>query len=210
MAGGRIKNQAKDLIKDFEDIVYPDFGTLRSNLDDRSYLVLELGMGKGGFISEYASRNQDSFFVGVESKEERVLSASKKVKEKGIGNVVFCCSNFFKDIEDYDGLKVDELWINFPDPWPKKRHIKRRFINERTVELIFSLLKEDGKLFFRTDWDGLFEFTLEVLRDFNCEIEFETNDLYSTDFEPKITTEFEQKFLKNGENINLLVAKNEK
>jgi len=167
-------------------------------------LVVEFAMGRGKFITELAGLFPEKNFIGIEVKTDRIYSGIKHVEMGDLTNCIFINIDI-KDVElFFTKRKIDELWINFPDPWPKKKHTKRRLISENFHKLYKNIISKDAKINLKTDSDMLFEFTKEVLENINAKILIETKDLYETDFPIKIISEYEGKFLKQGKTTNFL------
>ena len=175
--------------------------------DSSRKLFVELGTGKGDFITQIAERNPQINFVGLEVEATVVLAAARKVHEKNLRNVrlfVFDVSNI---AELFAQHTVDRLYINFCDPWPKKRHAKRRLTYIKFLELYRKILVQDGEIFFKTDNRGLFDFSLEQFALAGMEVRDVTNDLHANEPPENIRTEYETKFSAQGVPINFCVAR---
>ena len=175
--------------------------------DSSRKLFVELGTGKGDFITQIAERNPQINFVGLEVEATVVLAAARKVHEKNLRNVrlfVFDVSNI---AELFAQHTVDRLYINFCDPWPKKRHAKRRLTYIKFLELYRKILVPDGEIFFKTDNRGLFDFSLEQFALAGMEVRDVTNDLHANEPPENIRTEYETKFSAQGVPINFCVAR---
>jgi len=119
----------------------------------------------------------------------------------------------WQDIERIDLLLdssdiVDRIYINFCNPWPKKSQKKKRLTHTRQLMKYKKFLKQGGEIWFKTDDDGLFEETLEYLKEADFTVEYITYDLHDSGFEPNYTTEHELMFLQQGSKIKFLIAKN--
>ena len=175
--------------------------------DSSRKLFVELGTGKGDFITQIAERNPQINFVGLEVEATVVLAAARKVHEKNLRNVrlfVFDVSNI---AELFAQHTVDRLYINFCDPWPKKRHAKRRLTYIKFLELYRKILAPDGEIFFKTDNRGLFDFSLEQFELAGMDVRDVTNDLHANEPPENIRTEYETKFSAQGVPINFCVAR---
>ena len=175
--------------------------------DSSRKLFVELGTGKGDFITQIAERNPQINFIGLEVEATVVLAAARKVREKNLSNVrlvVFDVQNIAEIFSDHE---VDRLYINFCDPWPKKRHAKRRLTHERFLELYRKILAPDGEIFFKTDNRGLFDFSLEQFAAAGMIVRDVTNDLHANEPPENIRTEYENKFSAAGVPINFCVAR---
>ena len=170
-------------------------------------LHVELGTGKGDFITQIAERNPQINFIGLEVEATCVLAAARKVREKNLSNVrliVFDVSNIAEIFSEHE---VDRLYINFCDPWPKKRHAKRRLTNIKFLEQYKKILKVGGEIFFKTDNRALFDYSLEQFALAGLEVHDVTNDLHSSEPPENIRTEYENKFSEQGVPINFCVVK---
>ena len=175
-------------------------------------IFLEIGCGKGTFISNLAFNNQDKNFIAIDM-IEAMLGLSKRNIEakynKNPDNLLLIRANAERildvfAIED----KIDGIYINFCNPWPKEKHKKRRLTHTRQLENYKKILNKDAKIFFKTDDDELFTDSLEYFKDCNFEIEKITYDLHNENiFEENIITEHEEMFSSQGIKIKALIAK---
>lgn len=166
-------------------------------------IYLEIGCGKGQFIYSYASHNPDKNYIAIEGQENVVLRALEKAEAGGLKNLrIFI--DFVQDIKDYfEEGELAGIYLNFSDPWPKARHAKRRLTYHKRLVNYKEIIGEDGCIEFKTDNEGLFEFTLEEIQLGEFEIVEMSRDLHSSDYDAKnITTEYEDKFRNGGKNIN--------
>ena len=170
--------------------------------DTTRELHVELGTGKGDFITQIAERNPQINFIGLEVEATCVLAAARKIREHNLSNVrliVFDVSNI---AEIFAAHSVDRLYINFCDPWPKKRHAKRRLTYVKFLELYKTILKPGGEIYFKTDNRGLFDFSLEQFALAGLNVRDVTNDLHANEPVDNIRTEYENKFSAAGVPIN--------
>ncbi len=155
---------------------------------------VELGIGRGQFITRLAQKNPEIGYIGVEIKEEILLKAVEKAVENQLDNIVFVWYDI-NNIEDvFDVGEFNRFYINFCDPWPKKRWAKRRLTHRRFLEKYKSFLKEHGELYFKTDNERLFEFSLNELSDCDFKLKNIVFDLHRFSSNENITTEYEDKF----------------
>lgn len=171
-------------------------------------VTLELGCGRGEYTVNLAKAFPAKNFIGVDIKGERIWKGSTLAEENNLKNVAFLrtpillIENFFLPGE------VDEIWITFPDPRPKKRDIKRRLTSPRYLELYKKIIKPGSFIRLKTDNTGLFDFTLETLQsrtDIDS-LKF-TDDLYASELRPEcfdIKTKYEEQFAALGEKIKYL------
>ena len=175
--------------------------------DPARELYIELGTGKGDFITQTAERNPQINFIGLEVEATCVLAAARKVREKNLQNVRLIVFDVENIAELFAEHEVDRLYINFCDPWPKKRHAKRRLTHIRFLELYRKILKPDGEIYFKTDNRGLFDFSLEQFALAGLSVRDVTNDLHADEPPDNIRTEYENKFSEQGVPINFCVVK---
>ncbi len=171
-------------------------------------IEIEIGMGKGQFIIEMARRNPDVNFIGIEKFSSVLVRALEKMeKEPEITNLRFIrmdaeiAPNVFAEDE------VANIYLNFSDPWPKDRHAKRRLTSKQFFARYDKFLAKDGRVIFKTDNRGLFDFSLEQVPEAGWVLEGHTFDLANSSYaEGNVMTEYEAKFTALGQPINKLVA----
>lgn len=181
---------------------------------------LELGMGKGKFITEMSERYPDINFIGIEKSATIVLKAIDNLiaRENACApellltaypNLRFMCL----DIENLDKIflenSIDKIYLNFSDPWPKKRHESRRLTHHKFLSIYEKLLKANSIIEFKTDNKNLFDFSLDQIINSNFDLSEFTYDLHNDAKlnEGNIMTEYEAKFSKLGNKICKLIAK---
>lgn len=170
-------------------------------------LHVELGTGKGDFIAQIAERCPQTDFVGLEVEKTCVLAAARKIREKNLKNVRLIVFDINNIAEIFSPHEIDRIYINFCDPWPKKRHAKRRLTNFRFLEMYRTILKPDGEIFFKTDNRPLFDYSLEQFAAENMILRDVTNNLHENEPPDNIRTEYETKFSAAGVKINFCVAR---
>ena len=126
-------------------------------------LVLELGMGTGDFLVSRAAQDAQLFFLGVETKKDRVVKAHRKASGQKLNNIAFLQAPV-DSLMAYRLPQVEKIFLFFPDPWPKERHMKRRLTAPEFLRMYELLLHHHGELVFKTDQQQLFEYTKETLR----------------------------------------------
>ncbi len=202
----RKKPHTDEKLKLFEDFVtVGEVEPIKKDLTRE--LFVELGTGMGDFITQIAEQNPQVNFIGLEVEKTCVLSAARKVREKNLGNVRLIVFDVENIAEIFSEHEVDRLYINFCDPWPKKRHAKRRLTHERFLEKYKKILKVGGEIFFKTDNRGLFDFSLEQFAAAGLEVHDVTNNLHENEPPDNIRTEYENKFGAAGVPINFCVAR---
>ena len=175
------------------------------NFDDMNKpLHIEIGMGKGNFILNMALNNPDINFIGIEKYSSVASVAIKKMNDYNLPNLKVIISDVV-NLEELLKNKVDVIYLNFSDPWPKDRHAKRRLTYKSFLELYDKFFKDKCVIFQKTDNDNLFEFSLNSLKEYGYNIDEISYDLHSTDI-PNVVTEYEEKFSKDGIKIKYLKA----
>ncbi len=159
-------------------------------------ICLEIGMGKGNFILNMALKNPNINFIGVEKYSSVASVAIKKINEVKPENLKILVGDILKYEELLKG-KIDTIYLNFSDPWPKDRHAKRRLTSLNYLKLYDTLFKKDAKIIQKTDNDNLFEFSLDSYKEYGYSIDNISYDLHSENID-NVMTEYEEKFSKIG------------
>lgn len=202
----RKKPHTDEKLKQFRDFVTVGEVELVKK-DWTCELYVELGTGKGDFITQIAERNPQINFIGLEVEATCVLAAARKIREKNLSNVRLIVFDINNISELFGEHEVDKLYINFCDPWPKKRHAKRRLTHARFLDMYKKILKVGGEIYFKTDNRGLFDFSLEQFSAAGFEVSDVTNDLHADEPSDNIRTEYENKFSVAGVQINFCIAR---
>ena len=169
-------------------------------------LYVELGTGKGDFITQIAEKNPQINFLGLEVEATVVLAAARKVHEKNLRNVKLAVFDINNIAEIFADGEVDRFYINFCDPWPKKRHAKRRLTYIKFLDMYRKILKPEGEIHFKTDNRGLFDFSLEQFAAAGFNVRDVNFDLHAAEPLDNIRTEYENKFSSQGVKINRCIA----
>lgn len=164
-------------------------------------LHVELGTGRGKFITGMAELHPDFNFIGIEVKEEVLLRAVKRAGDKKLHNVAFIAGNGARLPEYFREGSLERIYINFCDPWPKNRHAKRRLVHRGFLEIYKALLSQEGEIHFKTDNENLFEFALNEFSDSGFRLRNISLDLHSSGIEGNVTTEYEERFAALGMKI---------
>lgn len=172
---------------------------------------MEIGSGKGIFITTLAKNNPQINYIAVEKFPAVLIKLVKKIPENGIKNLAVISVDAEKLEEIFTLGEVSKLYLNFSDPWPKKRHAKRRLTSPEFLKLYKKILNLGSIIEFKTDNRDLFDYSVEEFRNEGYNLTQLTYDLYSSDMiEGNIPTEYEEKFHGLGTPINKLVALYEK
>ena len=167
-------------------------------------IEIEIGCGKGNFIIENAKRYPDKNFIGIEMYDTVLMYAVNKI-DKEISNLRFIRIDANKLGEIFD-KEISLIYLNFSDPWPKKRNAKRRLTHERLLSVYDNIFKKEKRIFMKTDNVSLFEFSIESLTCYGYKLKNVSLDLINSDFEDNIMTEYEKKFVEKNIKINRLEA----
>ena len=162
---------------------------------------IEVGSGKGAFITGMAQQNPDINYIGIDIQLSVLSYALDKVLASGAENVKLLrvdgssLTNYFEDGE------VDMMYLNFSDPWPKSRHEKRRLTYKTFLDTYKQILPENGEIHFKTDNRGLFEYSLASFSQYGMVLNKVWLDLHTSDYEGNVMTEYERKFSEKGQVI---------
>ncbi|NLM74716.1 MAG: tRNA (guanosine(46)-N7)-methyltransferase TrmB [Clostridiaceae bacterium] len=168
---------------------------------------MEIGSGKGGFITALAALNPHINYIAFEKIHTVLLKLIRKIPEEGMKNLAVVSEDAKLLLDIFEQGELDKLYLNFSDPWPKKRHAKRRLTNKVFLDLYEKILKNGSILEFKTDNREFFDYSIEELKNSRFEIKQITYDLYSSDLlEGNIPTEYEERFHELGVPINKLIA----
>lgn len=171
-------------------------------------LFLEIGCGKGAFITRLSKKFPENRLLAVELVPDVLMMAMEKAEREECRNVLFLHANAENIADIIPEGSVKRIYLNFSDPWPKKRNAKRRLTAPLFLERYKKILAEDGKIFFKTDNKGLFDYSLESFVENGYDITDICFDLHGDQVFNKenIETEYEKNFSEKGFLINRLVA----
>ena len=170
-------------------------------------LHVEIGVGKGDFLTELAAQSPDVNYVGLEMQQGVLYFAARKAAERGLKNLRLVVFDAARLTELFAPREVDRIYLNFSDPWPKARHAKRRLTSPLFLARYRTVLKADGELRFKTDNMGLFDYSLETMAAQGWHLSDVTHDLHALGEADNIMTEYEHKFSARGAKIGRLVAR---
>ncbi|HER1023491.1 TPA: tRNA (guanosine(46)-N7)-methyltransferase TrmB [Streptococcus pyogenes] len=162
---------------------------------------IEVGSGKGGFITGMALKNPDINYIGIDIQLSILSYALDKVLASEVPNVKLLrvdgssLTNYFEDGE------VDMMYLNFSDPWPKTKHEKRRLTYKDFLDTYKRILPEHGEIHFKTDNRGLFEYSLASFSQYGMTLRQIWLDLHASNYEGNVMTEYEEKFFNKGQVI---------
>ena len=176
-------------------------GAWRSLKPDAAALWVEVGCGKGKFTAETAQANPDILLIAVERCREAMVVAMEKARDMGLTNVFFIDMDVEKIEEIFAAGEIDRLFINFPDPWPRKKNAKRRLTHRGFLDKYCRVVKEGGEIHFKTDNAPLFEFSVEEFAACGLQVNALTRNLHENGI-VGIMTGYEEKFHALGTPIN--------
>lgn len=164
---------------------------------------LEIGCGKGDFVVGMAKKHPEVKFLAIEKVPDVAVIAMEKVYREGLQNVRFVCMDAFDLPEVTAPYKFDRIYLNFSDPWPKKRHARRRLTSEVYLDIYKKILSNKGEIHFKTDNADLFAYSLESFAENGYITKNTTDDLHNSVWaEGNVVTEYEANFSAKGFTIH--------
>ena len=208
----RLRNKpgAKETIFQHPNYILTDGSDWKGKWQERFLkaqpLHIEVGSGKGQFIVEMAKAHPEINYIGIEMQTNAIISILEKQLEEQLPNLQLLLVDG-ADLTDYfsDG-EVDQVYLNFSDPWPKTRHEKRRLTYKTFLRTYETIAKPKAELHFKTDNQKLFEYSLASVTWYGMTLKKVWLDLHASDFEGNIMTEYEEKFSSKGQPIYRLEA----
>ncbi len=176
-------------------------GNWRSLKEGAAALWVEVGCGKGKFTAETAAANPDVLMIAVERCREAMVVAMEKARAMGLKNVFYIDMDVANIEEIFAGEEIDRLFINFPDPWPRKKNAKRRLTYRTFLDKYCRVVRLGGEFHFKTDNAPLFEFSVEEFAACGLEVKNLTRNLHENGI-VGIMTGYEEKFHALGTPIN--------
>lgn len=204
-------------MKKFSNVLQPEFNEVynkdfafkgkwnKSFFQNDNPIIVDLGCGKGEYTIELARRFEEKNYIGIDIKGARIWKGAKQALDENIKNAAFIRTRVELINSFFDSNEIDEIWLLFPDPQPKKK--KKRLTSGKFLNLYKKILRTDGIVHLKTDSDLLYLYTLEIAKYNNLEVECFTDDLYNSNFiddSLSIKTYYENQFLEQGSNINYL------
>ncbi len=176
-------------------------GNWRSLKPNAAALWVEVGCGKGKFTAETAQANPDVLLIAVERCREAMVVAMEKAREMGLTNVFYIDMDVANMEEIFGSFEIDRLFINFPDPWPRKKNAKRRLTHRTFLQRYCKVVRTGGEIHFKTDNAPLFEYSVEEFALCGLEVKNLTRNLHENGI-VGIMTGYEEKFYALGTPIN--------
>lgn len=176
---------------------------------------IELGCGKGGFMAQAATTNTEINYLALDLEYKMLGVARRKIaaafEERNLApeNILLCAYNIEKISELFlpDEKICDRIYINFCNPWPRKKHKKHRLTHPRQLVQYREFMKDGAEIHFKTDDDELFTESLGYFEECGFPVIYKTYDLHSSGYAPNIVTEHEKMFSDEGIKIKFLIAK---
>ena len=161
-------------------------------------ITLELGCGKGDYTLSLAQRYPDKNFIGVDLKSARLWSAATRALDKQIENVYFIRANVLELADIFEQDDISEVWITFPDPYPKKP--RKRMTSQRYLDVYSKICRPNASLHMKTDDENFYEFSLVSLADYGCTIRQKMSELHGQDVDEDlgIKTFYEKRHIEAG------------
>lgn len=205
----RLRNvkDAKDIVSNSKYVINNPQeykGSFSKLFNNSNPISLEIGMGKGDFIINMAIKYPDINFIGLEKYQSIIVRATQKLENLNLNNLKLICMDA-KELNEVFAKEIDTIYLNFSDPWPKKRHAKRRLTSDTFLPIYDSIFKKDKRIVQKTDNVGLFEYSIVSLSNYGYVIKDISLDLHNTSKE-NVMTEYEKKFSSQGIKINYLEA----
>lgn len=207
----RFNPKAIEQMNEFDRYI-KDKETIQKIISDNKgkKIYLEIGMGKGDFITGLCQLDKDNIYIGIEVSPPVLALATKKLQRYEeennvrLNNLYFMSQDAATLNEIFEPHQIEKIYLNFSDPWPKKKHTKRRLTHENFLNVYKELLKEHGEIEFKTDNRGLFEYSLVSMQNYGLKFKEVYLDLHKTDVF-NIETEYEKKFSPFGPIYKIIV-----
>lgn len=167
---------------------------------------IEIGCGKGNFVAGMAAMHPDINYVAIEKVEDVIVIAMEKVQSAQLENVRFISIDADNLESFFEKGEICRIYLNFSDPWPKKKQAKRRLMHRRFLDIYRKVIVIGDKICFKTDNRALFEFALNEFAHEDFKMSNITLDLHASDFEGNVMTEYEKRFSDMGMPIYRLEA----
>ncbi|MFQ8704507.1 MAG: tRNA (guanosine(46)-N7)-methyltransferase TrmB [Thomasclavelia sp.] len=203
----RLRNNPKayEIMNENSDFVVIEPENFKNNWKDifgnDQPIYIEIGMGKGDFIYQNACNYPDINFIGIEKYPSVLAAAINKInqQDKKVTNLRLIRYDAIELEKVFSEKEVDKIFLNFSDPWPKSRHAKRRLTSNKFLDVYRKILVDNGVIEFKTDNQGLFEYSLISLNQYPMDLEYVSLNLHnSPENETNIMTEYERKFCTKG------------
>ncbi|MGX7013002.1 tRNA (guanosine(46)-N7)-methyltransferase TrmB [Vagococcus silagei] len=209
----RLRNKpgALDTIKNSPQYILMDGtdwkGKWQQRFEKPHPIHIEVGSGKGQFIVGMAKANPEINYIAIELQTNAIISILEKQLEEELPNLQLLLVNGADLDEYFETGEIAQVYLNFSDPWPKTRHEKRRLTHKNFLQVYEKIAQPEAELHFKTDNQGLFEYSLGSLSQYGMTLQKVWLNLHDSQFEGNVMTEYEEKFSKKGQPIYRLEAK---
>ena len=196
-----IVNESNYVIKNPEEYI----GNYKKIFNNNNPINIEIGMGKGDFIIGMSKKYPNINFIGIEKYESVMVRAIEKINEEDISNLKLIRMDAI-NIDSIFKKEIDTIYLNFSDPWPKKRHTKRRLTSDIFLEKYEKIFKKEPHIIQKTDNTSLFAYSIKSLVNNDYKFNRVSLDLKEEKDIDNVITEYENKFMSMGVKINYLDA----
>lgn len=203
----RLRNKpwAREKINAYPQYIIPNpeeaKGRWKEIFGNSNPVHIEVGTGKGQFVTGMAKQNPHINYIGIEMYESVIITALDRLIEADLPNLKLLDVDGAELMNYFEKGEIERVYLNFSDPWPKTRHAKRRLTYKTFLHLYESLMPNGGEVHFKTDNQGLFEFSLKSFSEYGMLLTFVSLDLHNSSFEGNVMTEYEEKFSAKGQRI---------
>jgi tRNA (guanine-N7-)-methyltransferase len=201
---------AEEIIENHPEIVVLEPGLHKGKwhelFGNQNPIHIEVGMGKGQFVTQMAIAHPDVNYIGIEVVPSVIIRAIEKLVENPLPNVKLLNFDAALLSDIFEDGEIDRVYLNFSDPWPKSRHEKRRLTYKTFLDTFKQILVNKGEIHFKTDNQGLFEYSLVSMSQYGMTYQFVSLDLHNSLFEGNIMTEYEERFVGLKQRIYRLEA----
>jgi tRNA (guanine-N7-)-methyltransferase len=197
---GRVKSRSLGINKiDLFDNILPKYRLNLKEIDQYKKINLEIGFGSGDFLFENAKNNPDTLFIGSEVYVNSIARLLTNLKNNPLNNIRIYQDDARFLLEKLPKFSLDQIFILFPDPWPKKRHHNRRIVNHNLLQMLYYVAKLKAKLLIATDHPSYQQYLLELLHN-NEFFTLDPNFKENCHLEPKfwVKTKYQKKAIKDG------------
>lgn len=183
-------------------------GKWKEVFGNQAPIHLELGCGRGSFITQLAGKNPNINYIAVDTHPELLVYVLRKLNENKLNNVRIIPMHI-ENIGDVFGQdEIEKIYINFCNPWPSKRHHKRRLTHPNFLKIYQTFVQAGSEIWFKTDDEALFTASLAYFQETGFHELYRTFDLDQSTSTENIRTEYEEKFIKQGIRIKSAGFKN--
>lgn len=201
----RYKPWAEDYLKNNSKLVIPNAeaykGKWQAAFGNQNAVHLEIGAGKGQFLVGMAKQFPGVNFIGIELEKNVIVTAVRKIIDAGLDNVLLLNENASELEKFFAEEEISSLYLNFSDPWPKRRHTKRRLTYYTFLQQYQTILQPQSEIILKTDNQGLFEYSLVSFSEFGLTLKEVVLNLHELQDPQNVMTEYEEKFSSKGQPI---------